>query len=113
MVVGDTRQAIAQLGVAPDAQGGLVLSALLPLGLSIPAGVRVAVGERDEMSLELMRCVPAGCIAAHALTADEIAALRSDTEITIRFDPDPGRTITLTGSLHGITAGLDATGWDR
>ncbi|AGI69027.1 invasion protein B-like protein [Octadecabacter antarcticus 307] len=112
MLAGELRQAVARLGLAPDADGGMVLSALLPLGFSIPAGVRVAIDEGETIPLDLVRCVTAGCIAGHTLSADEITALRLGVLLAISFDSAAGRTITLAGSLDGISAGLDATGWD-
>ena len=113
MVTGESRKVLAHLSLAPGRDGGLTLSALLPLGLSIPAGVRVAVDDQDEITLDLERCVRAGCIAGHKLLVEEIATLRSGTVINIKFDAAAGRMIALAGSLSGISAGLDATGWDR
>ena len=89
-----------------------MLSALLPLGLSIPAGVSVAVDEIDPVTLELRRCVPAGCIAGRQLSEAETAAMRLGVVIAITFTNAAGRTITLDGSLDGISAGLDLAGWD-
>lgn len=113
MVTAEARKAIAQLILAPGTDSGLVLSTLLPLGLSIPAGVRVSIDEGDDIPMVIERCVRAGCIAGHQLSDSEIAALRSGTSITINFDAGKGRMLALTGSLNGISAGLDATKWDR
>jgi invasion protein IalB len=89
----------------------MVLTALLPLGLSIPAGVQVSVDDGPEMALTLERCLRAGCVAGRVLSAEDIATLRRGTVLAIRFDAAPGRTVDLEGSLSGISAGLDATGW--
>ncbi|ATI44006.1 hypothetical protein CBW24_17855 (plasmid) [Pacificitalea manganoxidans] len=110
---GEARRAVAQLTLMPGAEGqGPALSVLLPLGLIIPAGVSVAVDDDTPLAMTLLRCVAAGCVAQRALSAEDVAALRAGTVLKIRFANVPGRQITLDGSLKGVSAGLDATGWD-
>lgn len=114
LVAGDPRRAIAQIALAPGTETGLVvMSVQLPLGISIPAGVHAVVDDGDAFSLPLLRCLRSGCLAARPLTLEEVAELRTGSAIALSFVGAPGTEVTLPVSLAGITAGLDATGWDR
>lgn len=111
IVAGEGRQPVARLGIAPGNDGALILSALLPLGLSIQSGVRISVDDGPELQMELIRCLRAGCIARRVLSLVDVTALRGGTNLPVRFTGMGGGEIELEGSLSGISAAMDATKW--
>lgn len=114
LLAGDRRQAIARIALAPGEETGLiVLSIQLPLGISIPAGVRATVDDGDEIALPVLRCVRSGCVAARSLVSAELAELREGSAMSLRFLGVSGAEVMLPVSLVGLTAGLDANDWGR
>lgn len=74
------------------------------------AGVRVALGEKDEGVLAVFqRCAPGGCFAEVAVTEDLLKRWRGYSEAgQLRFQDAANRPVTLPFSFRGFTAATDA-----
>jgi invasion protein IalB len=76
---------------APDA--GLTAVVQLPLGLWLPSGAGIDLGTAGgSHALQVLRCVPQGCIAELPLTDAMIAALSDDAapQSALSFEMQPG-----------------------
>jgi invasion protein IalB len=104
-----TKAPVASFAIADNEKGAdHRLTAILPLGLDIPAGVSGKLGKQT-LSYQVQTCLPRGCIANTALTPEDIAALKSEKSFTtsfrIRGVTEP---VTVTVSLEGLAEGLKA-----
>ncbi|WP_337997511.1 invasion associated locus B family protein [Oleispirillum naphthae] len=82
-----------------------VLGALLPLGYSIPPGVRISVDDGQEHELFAQRCVPQGCEVAAKIEPALMAQLKKGKEAKIKFHLG-SRTGIIPVSLKGLSEGL-------
>ncbi len=76
------------------------------------AGVRVALGEKDEGVLAVyQRCIPGGCFAEHAMSEDLLKRWRAYSEGgQLRFVDAANRPVSLPFSFRGFQAAADALG---
>ncbi|SFJ06953.1 Invasion protein IalB, involved in pathogenesis [Bosea sp. OK403] len=74
------------------------------------AGVRVALGEKDEGTLAAFsRCIPGGCFAEVAMSDDLLKRWRGYSEGgQLRFQDAANRPVTLPFSFRGFQAAADA-----
>ncbi|MCG5238629.1 invasion associated locus B family protein [Azospirillum doebereinerae] len=90
-------------------KGEAVLVALLPLGIDLRAGVVMKLDEGGEAPLVLQQCVQDGCVASKALDAKGLAAFVKAQTLRLGVLPYAGKqSVTMTVSLKGVSAGLDA-----
>ena len=92
----------------PDAEGGLLLRALTPLGAVLTKGAVLVVDDGAPTSVPFLACWPRGCVAETALTPDLEAALRAGLTLAVLVQSaDTGQTVRFELSLDGITRALD------
>ncbi len=82
-----------------------VLFGYLPLGYSIPPGVRVSVDGGKEFPLFAQRCVPQGCEVATKVDPDLLAAMKKGNAAKIEFHLGE-KTAAVAVSLKGLSEGL-------
>ncbi len=89
--------------VRPNSVYGVLL---LPLGLHIPSGVKVAVDDRLSFSADLVHCKPAeGCRATFVAQVATIDFMKRGGKFVVEIvDSDSGKRINLTFPLIGFTA---------
>lgn len=94
---------------APDA--ALTAVVQLPLGLWLPAGAAIELGGgQSALPLDLLRCLPQGCIAEIAVTDDLRAALSDETitDSALRFEMQEGMPARVPLVHTGFAAALAA-----
>lgn len=78
----------------------------LPLGISLPPGVTIRIGNAEPTRVIVERCEPNGCRAGLKLTAELLAQLKAGTQLTVTFHDAERRPIEVPLSLEGFEAGL-------
>lgn len=78
----------------------------LPLGISLPPGVTIRIGNAEPTRVIVERCEPNGCRAGLKLTAELLAQLKAGTQLTVTFHDAERRPIEVPLSLDGFEAGL-------
>ena len=85
------------------------ITALVPLGISISAGVSITLDQNKSFPLILKTCIPQGCIAATKLDSKLLKAIKSGDKISVSFTMKPAeKPIAVGGSLKGVHEGLKA-----
>ncbi|MFT5720674.1 MAG: invasion protein IalB [Motiliproteus sp.] len=85
---------------------GLVLIAVLPLGIYLPSGVTLNTEKGTVIPLNLQTCTQQGCIATSALSSKHIKAIKAENELVVAFSVNKNTPVTLPVSLNGVSAGL-------
>jgi invasion protein IalB len=82
-----------------------VLVLQVPLGVYLPAGASLQIGENVPLTLPYKGCDRAGCVAEYAVTEAEIAAMTkgSDLKISVQ-DQNQKPAFTVTVPVTGFAA---------
>jgi len=91
--------------IAPMPNGKKVFFVSLPLGYTIPQGVKLSVDGDKATMMTPQRCMPQGCELAHIIDKKLLARLKKGKAASIKFHL--GRNIgTLTVPLDGLSKAL-------
>ena len=105
---------VAQIAMGrTSAKERMRLTVVVPVNVSFPSTLRIALGEKPEQALPLAwkRCLPMGCFADLELTDDFLKRLRTPVEGTrLAFTDGAGREFALPFSMTGLPQALDALG---
>lgn len=82
MQITDTGQISLAVRVPPETKKPLMIL-LLPMGIYLPAGVTVRIGQDEAKTVQLQSCDGTGCLAEYAITEAEIAAMLKGQVLTI------------------------------
>lgn len=108
---------IAQIALGRLANGEPVrVTAVMPVSISFPSSVQIAMGEKDAKPVELpwRRCLPTGCFAETAPGDDVLKQWRKASEPgRILFRDAAGRDLALPLSARGLDQALDALAKER
>lgn len=108
---------IAQVALGRLANGEPVrVTAVMPVSVSFPSSVQIAMGEKDAKPVELpwRRCLPTGCFAETAPGDDVLKQWRKASEPgRILFRDAAGRDLALPLSARGLDQALDALAKER
>jgi invasion protein IalB len=108
VVVSGTNQLLVGASVYLRANASLPQLVLqTPLGLHLPAGVKVAVDDRELQTLPLRTCDAGGCYAELTLEAQAVVLLKQGNNMTVTFKDLSEREIPVPVSLKGFTAAFD------
>ncbi|WP_078486194.1 invasion associated locus B family protein [Solemya velesiana gill symbiont] len=89
----------------------LMLVALLPLGIHLPAGVAGKIDNANQFPLTLHTCTQNGCEAVIEVDQHLRWKMKAGKEFFLGFKANPTPpTITIKTSLDGTSAGLNAIG---
>lgn len=106
---GQTVLAIVVGKVPSSGKPGMLI--ILPLGIELPPGVALKVGQEDEVPARIRRCVRHGCEVELLLDANVLTLLKKGTEANVLFqivgDQGQPRTVGVPFSLLGFTAALN------
>ena len=80
----------------------------LPLGISLPPGVTIRIGDGEPTRVIVERCEPNGCRAGLKLKPGLLRQLNEGTQLTVTFHDAERRPIEVPLSLEGFAAGLKA-----
>jgi len=76
----------------------------VPLGVALPAGLKMRIDEGKELPYQFGQCLPNGCIVGIQVSAELLAQLKAGTKAAVTFQDGMQRPITLPVSLKGFTA---------
>ena len=86
----------------------LVLTALVPLNMYLPAGLSIDAADKSVVQLSYRNCNQAGCWSQQKLDAKMIAVLSKAADGTGHVQLMNGQKVTIKFSLKGLSAALDA-----
>ncbi|NLS19402.1 invasion associated locus B family protein [Rhizobium sp. P40RR-XXII] len=86
----------------------LVLTALVPLNMYIPAGLGIDAAEKPVVQLAYRNCNQTGCWSQQKLDAKMVAALTKASDGTGHVQMMNGQKVNIKFSLKGLPAALDA-----
>ncbi len=90
---------------------GAFLEVSAPLGLFIPAGIKIKVDKKRERELQLVDCMKNGCRAVLLLDKVAVKEFQVGKSISALFvDSKSGKSLSIAGSLKGISAALKGIG---
>ncbi len=85
------------------------LTAILPLGLDVPAGITGRIGDGPEFNFRLQTCIMRGCIANVELSPDDLRGLAAAGTLTTTFSlRGVDQPVSVPASLKGLAEGLKA-----
>lgn len=112
LVLQGQQQPVAQLALgSADKSDPLRLTVVVPTAISLSRGPRIVAvpGNAPLHELTWRRCLPTGCFADVALTADAIKMMRARSEpLHLTFKDAGERDVALPFSLRGLAQALDA-----
>jgi invasion protein IalB len=79
----------------------------LPLGLNLPAGIRVQVDEGKTADMQIQTCESRGCYASMPVPADLLAALKSGKQLKVSFQNLGKETVTVPMPLADFPAAYE------
>jgi invasion protein IalB len=91
------------LHVPPDPEKPELLIQL-PLGIYLPAGASLKIGENKAKTLPFKSCDRFGCLAEYAITDSEIAAMSKGSGLAITMTRLTQQPITMTVPMDGFAA---------
>lgn len=78
----------------------------MPLGVYLPAGVKLQIDKRAPVAVVFERCEPVGCKAGFPLEERMLRALKKGAKANITFHDMRRKPVTIPVSLRGFTAAL-------
>ena len=103
---------LAQLALGrPAPTAPLYFTAVVPINVTFPSTVRIAIDEHDAQptALEWTRCLPSGCFASVALTDDALARWRARTKGgRLIFRNGAGQDTVVPMSFNGFGRAVEA-----
>ncbi|MCE9522159.1 MAG: invasion associated locus B family protein [Alphaproteobacteria bacterium] len=101
------QQPLLQLHLARAPSGtGHQLVLVLPLGVSVPAGVGLQVGD-ERRDAQFTQCLPGGCVAPLAVDAALIEKLKSATDGRVGVVDRAGKPVAIPFSLKGFASAFE------
>lgn len=85
-----------------------VMIITLPLGVILPPGVQLTVGEGKAARVPITTCLPQGCQAGAQLDKEFTERLKKGDKMIVTFLGPDGKQINAPISLSGFTAGLES-----
>ncbi|MGF9761426.1 invasion associated locus B family protein [Microvirga sp. 0TCS3.31] len=84
-----------------------VLRILMPLGLLVPPGIRIAAEKSQPAAGRYSSCLPTGCFAEAAVKDDLVAALKKGTTLNVSARNQAGKEVTFTVPTDGFGKAFD------
>jgi invasion protein IalB len=83
------------------------LRVLMPLGLLVPPGIRIAAEKSQPVAGRYSTCFPHGCFAEAAVKDDLVAALKKGTSLNVSARNQAGKEVTFTVPMDGFGKAFD------
>jgi invasion protein IalB len=107
-VLAKTGQLVILVNVrVPSDTGTPVILVQLPLGLNLPAGIKVQVDDGKTADMQIQTCENRGCYASMPVPADLLAALKSGKQLKVSFQNLGKETITVPLPLADFPAAYE------
>ncbi|CAK0750824.1 hypothetical protein WCLP8_2150003 [uncultured Gammaproteobacteria bacterium] len=88
-------------------KGEVMVVAILPLGISLPAGAALRIDAKDQKPMILQQCTGEGCVATMVLDKATVDALKAAKEMLVGILPFGGtQTMVINVSVKGLTGGM-------
>jgi invasion protein IalB len=117
LVVQGQTAPIAQLAFGyPAPKQPLFFTAVVPINVTFPSTVRVALDEKDKTPVDAVftRCLPSGCFASVTMTDEALARWRAhDQAGRMVFKNGAGQDTVVPMSFRGLARALDALAKER
>jgi len=97
---------LVNLRITSDTRTPIVL-VQLPLGLNLPAGVKLQVDEGKTADMQIQTCENRGCYASMPVPSELLAALKSGKQLKVLFQNLGKETITIPMPLADFAAAYD------
>ena len=94
------------IGFPPGADQPVALFNL-PLGMLLPPGVELQVGDNEPIRFAVQLCVQSGCLTDIVLEPELVEQMRAGSEATLTIVDPQGQDVELPLSLMGFSASLD------
>ena len=85
-----------------------VMIITLPLGVVLPPGVQLTVGEGKAARVPITTCLPQGCQAGAQLDKEFTERLKKGDKMIVTFIGPDGKQVNAPISLSGFTAALES-----
>lgn len=111
---GEQAVTVLTLAIAPTApkkgkgKPDLLLTAIAPLNVFLPDGLRLSAGGRDILKISYRNCNQAGCWAQQRLDQKTLAAFRKAKDAAGHFRLVNGQSVNIKFSLKGLARAIDA-----
>jgi invasion protein IalB len=103
IVLAKTRQLLLSAAISkPAASGNAAMLLQLPHGLYNPAGVTVAIDAAQPETLLIQTCDAQGCYAGAAVTPDQLAAMKTGSNLNVVFQDLKKQKIMVPVPLKGF-----------
>lgn len=103
--VGNNRQVVGTVSLRFPPDGATpTLSASVPLGIYLGAGIGFNIDGAAAQQLELQTCDRNGCYASGPVSPETLAAMQNGQQLNIQFQSMSKQSVTLQMSLLGFTA---------
>lgn len=101
--------AIMAIGIytIPGKQDRAIGRVLLPLGLSLPAGIRIAIDDAPPVSGQFSSCIPTGCFVEFPIASEFARTMRKGDAIRIAALNQYQTEIGFLAPLSGLAAAMD------
>jgi invasion protein IalB len=107
-VVAKTGQLVALVNIRVPSDTHTPTAAIqLPLGLFLPAGMKLQVDDGKAADMQIQTCDAHGCYASAPLSPEMLAALKAGKEIKISFQNLSKETITVPMPLGDFASAYD------
>ncbi|MBR0900104.1 invasion associated locus B family protein [Bradyrhizobium tropiciagri] len=105
---GETNQKVMSILLRPAAKAGsLAATITAAFGIKLSEGITLKAGNRDFRKIELLTCLPNGCLAPTEFSADEVKVLSSQQKVAVRMIVyDSGNPADFELSMKGFGAAL-------
>ncbi|NNC98929.1 MAG: invasion associated locus B family protein [Gammaproteobacteria bacterium] len=100
-MVQSSGQRVMQANIAIKGQDTL-MTLILPLGIYLPGGAVMAIGEEHSIELLINYCNRSGCIVNHALDTRLIRAMGAAEAVTIKIEISDGQVVNVPLSTKGF-----------
>lgn len=108
VVISNTGQLLAAITIrVPIDSEAPVMMIQTPLGLHLPAGVKLDIDSAPVDTLPLQTCDGAGCYAALVVSPALVESLKRGTTLNVTFQDSTQRNIPVPVSLNGFTAAYE------
>lgn len=106
------KQSILYLGIgyarAKEVAGKLSMFTNVPLGTLLPAGIKIAIDGKNEITRPFLFCAPGGCRADMLVDDAVLKAMKSGKEMEVSFTLLGNGEVKIPLKLDGISAALKA-----
>ncbi len=102
------KSAVSVFTIGKDREGKLKGSIRLPVGMALPAGVVIAIENKNSFTVPYSACHRVGCFAPFDLTEPMLSQMRKATRISAVAQSTSRQALNLNFSTRGFPAAYEA-----